>query len=81
MVRRVRWHTVCIWVSGSFTYSYWGICSYFAFSYWGDGRGIIHKMNGDGTKLLDNYIQQDEEKVCFFILSDEEIWPIARQQI
>ena len=38
-------------------------------------------MNGDGTKLLDNYIQQDEEKVCFFILSDEEIWPIARQQI
>ena len=81
MVRRVRWHTVCNWVSGSLTYSYWGICSYFALSYWGVCRGIIHRMNEYGTKLLDNYIQQDEEKVCFFIFSDDEIWPKARQQV
>ena len=51
MVRMVRWHTVCNWVSGSLTYSYWGICSYFAFSYWDVCREISYRMKRDGTKL------------------------------
>ena len=50
MVRMARWHTVCNWVSGSLTYSYWGICSDFAFSYWDVCREIFYRMNGDGTK-------------------------------